>query len=269
MIDLLSLQFFRNAFIMSLLLGILYGVLSFFIVLRKMSFLGAGIAHTAFGGVALGILIGINPFYSSLVFCIVAAILMGKLVRYGHISYDTSIGILFASSMALGALIIALKKAYTFDLSGYLFGNILGVTSFDTMVVIIALALFIPFILLFFQRIVFLTFDEEVAEVSGVKVQLLDTLLLVFLAGIIVISIKIVGIVLVSALVVLPASFGLLFTKDFRIVIAFGILYAVIIMEGGLLLSYSLGTPAGATIVLAGTIIYFIALAVKHITGVT
>ena len=265
--ELLGMQFFRNAFIMCFILSILFGTLSFFVVMRKMSFLGAGIAHTAFGGVALGILTGINPFYSSLAFCILTAILIGRLVRYGNISYDTSIGIFFSFSMALGAFFIAMRKEYSFDLSGYLFGNILGVTAFDILMTIVALLIFIPFILLFINRILFMTFDEEVAAISGIRVDLLDILLLVFLSGIIVISIKIVGIVLVSALVVLPASFGLLVSKNYRSVILWGILFTVIIMNGGLFLSYYLDTPSGATMVITGTLIYFVLLAAKKLSG--
>lgn len=264
MLELFSLTFFRNALLMCVFLSVLFGILSFFTVMRKMSFLGAGIAHTAFGGVALGILLGINPFFTSLAFCVLTAILIGKLARYGSITYDTSIGIFFAFSMALGALFIAIKQAYTFDLSGYLFGNILGVTLFDTISVLVVLFLFIPFILIFLHRILFMTFDSEVAVVSGVKTSLLDTVLLIFLASIIVTSIKIVGIILVSALVVLPVSFGMLLSKNFRVVMLAGILYAMVIMVGGLFLSYALSVPPGATMVIGGTIIYFAGLALKH-----
>ena len=258
MLDLFTLEFVRYALIMSILLAVLFGLLSFFAIMRKMAFLGAGIAHTAFGGVALGVFFGIDPFYSSLVFCILSALLIGKMVRYGNISYDTLIGIFFAFSMALGALLIAMRRAYTFDLAGYLFGNILGVTLFDLISALIVLILFVPFLLLFLQKILFMTFDEKVASVSGIHVQTLDTFLLVFFATIIVVSIKIVGIVLVSALVVLPASFGLIFSKNFRRVITISILYTLIIMIGGLYVSYQCNTPAGATIVVLGTLIYFL-----------
>ncbi len=265
MIELFGMHFFRNAFFMSLVLGVLFGTLSFFVVMRRMSFMGAGVAHTAFGGVAVGVFFGIDPFLSSLVFCIVAALLIGKLVRHGKISYDTSIGIFFSFSMALGAILIALRKEYTFDLMGYLFGNILGVSRTDTMLGIVALLLFIPFIYFYLHRILFMSFDEEVAIVSGVHTGLLDTVLLVFLATIIVVSIKIVGIILVSALVVLPASFGLLFTKDFRKVLVWGVAYTITNMIGGLYLSYFLDTPAGATIVAAGTLVYFAGLIARRI----
>lgn len=267
MSELFNLDFFRNAFIMSLVLGILFGILSFFVVMRKMSFMGAGIAHTAFGGVALGVLIGVNPFFTSLAFCVAAAILIGKLVRLGKISYDMGIGIFFAFSMALGAIFLAMKKGYAFDLMSYLFGNILGVTRADIVIALATLLLFSAFVLLFMNRVLFMIVDEEVAKVSGVRTGALDTCLLVFLAGIIVISIKIVGIILVSALVVLPAGFGLLVSRDYRRVIPAGMLFAVTVMAGGLVLSYYLDLPTGATIVTAGTLLYFISLGIAKGTA--
>lgn len=262
--DLFSMEFFRNAFMMSLLLSLLFGLLSFFIIMRRMAFLGAGIAHTAFGGVALGILLGIHPFYTSVVFCVVSAILIGKLVKSGNISYDTGIGIFFSFAMALGALFIAIKKDYSFDLAGYLFGNILGVGQVDLLLVLGTVLIFILFLVFFFQKILFMTFEERVASVSGVNIDYLDTVLLIFLALIIVVSIKIVGIILVSALVVLPASFGLLLSKDYRKVVVGSIFYTLIIMIGGLILSYYLDFPTGATMVVVGTCIYFSGLMIKR-----
>jgi ABC-type Mn2+/Zn2+ transport system permease subunit len=265
MAELLDLNFFRNALIMSALLAVLFGLLSFFTVMRKMSFMGAGISHTAFGGVALGIVMGLDPFPVTLVFCAVSALIIGKLVRHGNISYDAGIGIFFSFAMALGAILISLKKNYTFDLQGYLFGNILGVTFYDNIIAFSILLLFMIFVFLFLHRILFMTFDEEAAWAAGVNVEFLDSMLLVFLASIIVISMKIVGIVLVSALTVLPASFGLLISNDFRRVLIIGIIYSVIIMGGGLFLSYYLDTPAGATMVTLGTMLYFTAVAGKKI----
>jgi ABC-type Mn2+/Zn2+ transport system permease subunit len=167
--------------------------------------------------------------------------------------------------MALGAIFLSLKKGYAFDLMSYLFGNILAVTPADNIIALATLAIFVPFIFIFIHRILFMTMDEEVASVSGVRTELLDTILLIFLAGIIVISIKIVGIILVSALVVLPASFGLLVSKNYRNVILSGIVFTVVVMIGGLFLSYYLDTPAGATMVTAGTILYFLCLGAAKI----
>lgn len=264
MIELFGLQFFRHAFLMSLLLSLLFGLLSFFVVMRKMAFLGAGIAHTAFGGVALGIVLGIHPFASSLVFCLVSALLIGKLVRIGRITYDVSIGIFFSFAMALGACLISIRKAYTFDLAGYLFGNILGVSSQDLYLTLGAGMIFIPFFLLFFHKILFMTFEEKVARVSGIRTDILDSCLLCAMTVIIVVSIKIVGIILVSALVVLPASFGNILAHSYKKVIVWGIGYTLIIMLGGLMLSFYFDTPAGGTMVLLGTFIYAVTLTLKR-----
>lgn len=266
MIDFFQTSIFLNGIIISLLLSVLYGLISFFIVQRKMVFLGTGIAHTAFGGVALGIVLSINPLISALLFCSFTAIIMSNLVRSGRINYDAGIGIFFTFSMALGSILIALKKAYTFDLSGYLFGNILGVTSLDILFSIIGLILFVGFLSINFYKLIFITFDEEVAKISSIPVLWLDSILLVFLALIIVLSMKIVGIILVSALVVLPASFGKLFSKRYQGVMIYSIIYTIFMMVGGLFISFYLNTPTGATMVVFGTLIYFISFCIIRVT---
>ena len=251
------MAFFQNAFLAAVLLSLLFGIVSFFIVMRRMAFMGSGIAHTAFGGVALGLVLGINPFYTSLIFCVLAAWLMRKIAREANVGIDTGIGIFFAFSMALGSLLLALYKEYTFDLSGYLFGNILGVRSIDLLLVCGTALIFLPLFFIFLNRILFMTFDVNVARISGVPTQILDTLITLMLAVLIVVSIRLVGIILVSALIVLPASFGLAVSDNYRRILGLGVLYSFIVMTGGLMLSHRLDTPAGATMVTFGTLIYF------------
>jgi ABC-type Mn2+/Zn2+ transport system permease subunit len=271
MAELLGFGFFRNALAMCVLLGLLFGTLSFFVVTRKLSFLGAGISHSAFGGVAIGVALGVDPFVTALVFCLAVALSIGRLSKWSHISHDAEIGIFFSLSMALGVILIALKKTYTFDLSGYLFGNILAVTRRDLWVLAGALAMMIPLGIVCFHRLLFLIFDEEAAEVSGVPVDRLNGLLLAFLAVAIVIGMKIVGIILVSALLVLPASFGLACFRDWRRVMIAAVLFAVFTLIGGLFLSYWLNSPAGATMVALGSAVYFGTLLIqtKMIRGVS
>jgi len=265
MIELLYLDFFRNAIFISITLSILFGILSFFVIMKNMTFLGAGISHAAFGGVAFGIFAGIDPFISSIIFCVIVAILIGKITKKGEISADAGIGIFFSFSMALGAIFIALKKEYTFDLMGYLFGNILGVTSYDNIKAIITLIIFLPFIFIFFHKLLFVTFDEDVARVSGINSDFYDTILFIMMAVIIVVSIKIVGIILISALVVLPASFGKLFSKNFRYILLISVIYTLLNMITGLFLSYYLDTPTGATMVVLATIVFFTTSAIFNL----
>lgn len=265
MADLFAMEFFRNAFIIGLLLSVIFGIFSFFVVTKNMAFLSVGIAHSAFGGIALGVLLEINPFITAMVFCIVVAILIGRLAKHNKLSYDTGIGIFFAFTMGLGALFIALKDSYTFDLKGSLFGDMMAVSTNDIIYTVIILVLFLPFIAIFLKQILFVSFDSDVAEISGIKVDILETAMMIFLAAITVVSIKIVGIILVSALVVLPASFGLLLSQDYRKVIVWGVLFSVVIISGGLFLSAVISAPPGALIVSIGTVIYFTTMGVKKL----
>ncbi len=267
MTDLLSHAYFQNALVVSVVLGVLFGIFSFIVVLRKMSFLGVGIAHSAFGGVALAILIGIEPFWITIAFCVATALVIGSLEKRTKMSYDSVIGILFSFTMALGAIFLSIKKGFTADIMGYLFGSILGVSNFDKYAALAVLGIFAPFVLLFMKRILFVSFDADVAAVSGIRVRLIEKALLVLFAAIIVISIKIVGIILVSALVALPASFGLLISKNYKSVILIGIAYAVAAMLGGLALSFFLDLPAGASIVALASVSYAAALGLKKLFG--
>ncbi len=258
MSELFAVEAFRNAFIMSLILSILFGLLSFFVVMRKMVFLGAGVSHSAFGGVAIALFFGLSPFPVALIFCVAVSVIIGKMVRSGKLNHDNGIGIFFSFSMAFGALLISIKKDYNFDFSGYLFGDILGIQNVDLYVGFVTLAVFVPFVFFFLHRILFMTFDEESAKASGVPTGIFDTFFHVFLAVIIVVSMKFVGIILVSALVVLPASFAMLISKNFRIIFIIGILYSLVLLFAGLIFSRFFDFPAGGTIVTLGTLIYFI-----------
>lgn len=259
-IELFQDSFFLNAFVMIILLSFLFGILSFFIVIRKMSFIGAGIAHTAFGGAALGFFLGISPFFTSIVFCVITGIIIVKLAKNTKISYDTGIGIFFAFSMALGILFISLKKEYNFDLMGYLFGNILGVQLLDVFVAGIILIAFVIFIQLYLRRLIFISFDSESSQSAGVHVSFLETTLLAFLVAIIVVSIKMVGIILVTSLVVLPSSFGLLFFRHYKMVIWAGIIFSMVTMLGGLWISWFVDIPSGASMVIMSSTVYFLSL---------
>lgn len=264
--EILDYSFFRLALLTAVFAGVLFGVLSFFIYSRKMAFLGVGISHAAFGGVALGVFFSLNPFVSALIFCVLTAIIIGKVSKSANISVNTSVGIFFSLSMALGAFFISMKKGYSFDLSGYLFGNILAVSEKDLLLVILADITIIPFVLFFLRKIIYLSFDEESAFISGVKTAFLDYSLLVILAVVIVLTIKMIGIILVSALVILPGSFAVLVSRNYKSVIAVSVLFSVATMTAGLFLSYLADTPPGATITIFASFVYFLALgAVKLI----
>ena len=256
--DILQYAFMQRALLAGALIGAVCAVVGVYVVLRGLAFIGAGIAHASFGGVALGFLLGLNPVLTAVVFCLGTAWGIGVVARRGQVREDTAIGVFFASTMALGILFIGVMHGYSVDLFGYLFGSILAVTTQDLWITLALGAVVLLVVGLFYKELLFVTFDAEMAEVSGVPAGRLYFLLLSLVALTVVLSIKVVGIVLVSALIVTPAAAAYQLTEDFRRMMLLAVLIGVASAVGGLLLSYPLDTASGATIVLLATVIFFV-----------
>jgi len=262
MIDLLSLGFLQRALLAGVLVSLLCGVLSIFVVLRRMAFLGAGISHSAFGGVTLGFLLGVNPLWTGIGFSVLVALAIEWAQTHTRVEEDTAIGIFFAASMALGLVFLHLSRSYNADAFGLLFGNILAIDRTQVWQIfgITVAVLFI--ILAFFKEMVFLSFDEEMAWVSGVPVKALRYLFLVIMALVIIVSIYLVGIILVSALLVIPGATAQNLGKQLWNMLLISAIVAVGCTAGGLLLSCLLDFPSGATIVLLLSLVYLLTTAV-------
>ena len=259
MTEILGYAFMQRALCAGVLIGAVCATIGVYVVLKGLSFIGAGIAHASFGGVALGFLVGVNPVLTAVVFCLATAWGIGLVARKGQVKEDTAVGVFFASTMALGILFIGLMQGYNVDLFGYLFGSILAVTEQDLWITL-GLGLGVLIVVgLFFKELVFVTFDPEMAEVTGVPAGKVYFLLISLIALAVVLSIKVVGIVLVSALIVTPAAAAYQLTEDFQWMMVLAVLIGVGSAVGGLLLSYPLNTASGATIVLLATSIFFIA----------
>src|SRR5574340_331089 len=198
MTELLSYGFMQRPLLAGVLVGLLCGVLGFFVILKRMSFVGVGISHSAFGGIAIGVLLGVEPLLAAAVFATLVAWGIGWLSRSGRLHEDTSIGILFSSAMALGVALISLSRTYQVDLFGYLFGNILSVSPADLSLLAALGGVVLLLLVALFKEFLFLAFDEEVARASGLPVNVLWYLLLTCLALSIVAAIRVVGIILVE-----------------------------------------------------------------------
>lgn len=264
MTELLALGFIRRALAAGILVSAICGALSPFVVLRRMSFVGHGVAHAAFGGVALGVLLGINPVLSGAVFSVGVALLIGIVGRSGRLSEDASIGIVFASAMAFGVVCLGLIKGYAVDLFGYLFGNLLAVTATDLALIAALAAATLVLLGCLQKELIFLTFDEEQAKAVGLPTTVLQTTLLVFLALTIVISIKVVGAVLIAALLVVPGASALQMSSNYRSVFAISTGLGVLGALGGLTVSYAADLAPGATVVLFSTFLFSASLLVRR-----
>jgi zinc transport system permease protein len=265
MIEIFRLEFMQNAFMAGTMLSLVLAVVSFFVVLRRLSFIGVGVAHSAFGGVALGALLGISPTLTAIGFAVAVANAIGYIGKQGKLSTDTAIGIFFSLAMALGVIFIGMSEQYNVDLFGYLFGNILAITRTDLVIIAVLGGLVLASIFMFFKELLFVAYDREVALVSGMPVTFLDHFFLTILALAVVISMKIIGIVLVSALLVIPGAAAAQITRRYVSMIAVAIVIALISTIGGLFISYYADLASGATIVTLASAIFFITFAVSQI----
>ena len=246
-----SYQFFQNALGASLLTAVICGLVGAYIVVRRIVFVSGGITHASFGGIGLGLYLGINPILSAAGAAVLAAFSIGKLSRSEGIREDSAIASVWALGMALGVLFMTLTPGYATSLPSYLFGNILLVTSGD----LIALgALVLVLVLLFvlgYRRILYIAFDADFARVRGLRVELWERVLLLLVAVSLVLTIRSVGIMLLLSLLTLPQTTVGLFTSDFRQIIFGSIILSALANVGGLLLSYYvLSVPSGVLIIL-------------------
>jgi len=261
MMELLSYTFMQRALLAGLVTGVLCAVVGVYVVNRGLSFMGAGISHAAFGGVALGVWLGVSPVLAAIAFCLVVGWSIAWLSLKTQVREDTAVGIFFASTMALGILLLGLIQGLRQDLFAYLFGSILAVTPQDLWIILGCALLVLATLALWGKELLFIIFDPQGAAVSGLPATRLYFLLITLVTVTIVISIKVVGIVLVSALLVTPAAAAAQLSQRFGIIMVLSVIIGVVSTQGGLLLSYGWDTPSGATIVLVVTALFILASA--------
>lgn len=261
MLEILQLQFMQRALLAGLLMGITLALLGVFVVLRKSSFFGDAVAHFAFAGIALGFLLSVNPIAAAILVSLALALGIGYIQNHVRVqSLDTIIGIFFSGAAALGIFVIGLLRGYRVDLFQYLFGDIIAISRDDVIlsaVITIAVSLILSLVWKSFFKI---TFNKEIAKVSGVRVAAHDYLFMALLAVITAVSIKIVGIILVPALLVIPAASAKNISQNFYQMALYAVLFGTLSVVAGLVGSFYLNTASGATIVLANILLFVLTL---------
>jgi zinc transport system permease protein len=225
-----------------------------------MAFIGQGVSHAAFGGVALSVLVGTNPIFGGTLFAVGTALAIGTVSRRKRVAEDVSIGIFLAVSMALGILFLGLKQGSTANLFGYLFGSVLSILPGDLPWMIGVTVLVMLLLVAFLKELYFYTFDEEMARVSGLPVDALYFGLLIVLAVTVVLSIKLVGVILVTALLVIPGASARLWVTSFHPLILVSITIGVVGVLTGLTLAYLLDVSPGAAVVLVLFAVFLLSL---------
>ncbi len=254
----------QRALIGGILVAFLASYYGVFVVQRGLSFLGSGLAHAAFGGVALGILLSVEPLWVAIPFTVFVAIAIAWLRERTKLGSDTAIGIFFAVSMALGIVFLFIRREYTDDAFTFLFGSILAVTTKDIWMSF-GVVLLTLFTTPMWKRWAYASFDRELALTDRLSVLRDDYLLIIFIALTVVVAIKVVGIVLIAAFLVIPAATARLLAQTFKVMTIISVCFGILGVIVGLVLSYYLDLPSGAVIILFQAIMFFIVIFISAI----
>ena len=260
-IDLLepyTFQFFRNGVVVATIAGALCGLLGVFVVLRGMSYIGHGLSHAVFGGAAASAVIGINFFIGAGIWGIVSGVLIARVARRRVLGADAAIGVVTTASFALGLALMNRYGQASKSIEAVLFGSVLGVKTSDIFAVG-AVALFaLAVVVVWYRKLLFSTFDPDVAQVSGVNVSVVEMVLLSLLSLTILVTMRVIGTLLISALLVIPAASARMTTNSFSRLLWISPAIGAVTCFAGMNLSYHLDTSASATIILLDALIFIV-----------
>jgi ABC-type Mn2+/Zn2+ transport system permease subunit len=262
-------EYMQRAFVAALIVGTLCSTIGVYVVLRKLAFIGDGIAHASFAGVVVAYMRGLDYYVGAAIVAIVTALGIGFVNRRGNVSLDTAIGVLFTGAFALGVFLMSRLQNYAVDLQSFLFGNILAVSKGDLILIVALSALVVASMVLLYRPLLYTSFDPVVAEASGINAGFVSYALLVLLALTIIISLETVGIVLVAALLVTPAASAYQLTRRFTRMLALSAAIGATCAVLGLYASYYLQAASGATIVLLATAFFFVSMFVGRLRRTT
>ncbi len=264
MVEMLSYPFMQNAFIAGLMIAVLASISGSFIVLRRYSLLSETLAHVSLVGVAVGLLFGWSPLWMAVIASLVASWLIEYLRSMHGIYSDSILAIFLSGSLALAIVIVSMAGSFNASLFSYLFGSILSVSNEDLWVMGIVGSLSITLLLVFFKELYFIAFDEDVARAGGIRVRMLNFMLVSVIALIIALSIRVVGTLLIGALMVIPPVAAIRFGLGFYPTTLLSMAIALLSVIVGLSASYLFSLPSGAAIVLCLLVIFILALVVNR-----
>jgi ABC-type Mn2+/Zn2+ transport system permease subunit len=255
----LTYVFFRRALLASLLVGALCGMIGVYIVLRRMSYIGHGLSHAVFGGAVVSYLVQVNFYLGAGLWGIASALLINEVAQRRKLGADAAIGIVTTASFAIGVAAISRQRRFTRNFEAALFGNVLGITPTDLWMIAAVAAASVIGILLLYKPLFFSTFDEEAAEVYGIPTRWVNTFFALTLAAVIIVAMQVMGVTLIAAALVIPASAARLLTDRFALLLGLASALGAAMSLLGMYASYYLDLASGATIVLVGTGIFAVA----------
>jgi manganese/iron transport system permease protein/iron/zinc/copper transport system permease protein len=260
-------QFFNNGLVVATLAGALCGLLGVFVVLRGMSYIGHGLSHAVFGGAAASAVMQLNYFVGAGIWGVASGVIIGRIARRKLIGADAAIGVVTTASFALGLALLNRYGQAKKSIEAVLFGSVLGVETADIIAVSAVSVLTAVIIFALYRHFLFATFDPEVAQTSGVKVAWIEALLMAMLSLTILVTMRVIGTLLISALLVIPASVARMTTNSFARMLWISPIIGAVSASLGMYLSYHFDTSASATIILVGTTMFIVVYAFTGLRG--
>ena len=251
-------QFFQHGIIVATIAGALCGLLGVFVVLRGMSYIGHGLSHAVFGGAAASAVIGINFFIGAGIWGIISGVLIARVARRRVLGADAAIGVVTTASFALGLALMNRYGQASKSIEAVLFGSVLGVKVADIIAVSLVAVFALAVIVVWYRKLLFSTFDPDVAQVSGVNVSVVEVVLLSLLSLTILVTMRVIGTLLISALLVIPAAAARMTTNSFSKLLWISPLIGAVTCFVGMNLSYHLDTSASATIILVDALVFIV-----------
>lgn len=267
MIEALQLGFMQNAIMAGILVSIACGIIGTFVVVNRIVFISGGIAHAAYGGIGLGYFFRFNPILGAMVFAVFSGLAMAWVERNTKERADTIIGTMWAIGMGIGIILIDLTKGYKANLMSYLFGSILAVPKSDLLIMAILDLIIVGMVCLFYKELLAISFDPVFATTRNIPVNALYLMLISAIALTIVMVMQVVGLIMVIALLTIPAAVANQFVQEIKQMMILSSILGILFILIGLWLSYAFNLTSGATIIVVSGLAYFFSLGVKTITN--
>jgi zinc transport system permease protein len=263
MIEALQFGFMQRALLAGVLVSIACGIIGTFVVVNRIVFISGGIAHAAYGGIGLSYYLRVNRVLGAMVFSVLSALGMGLVQRKTRQRADTIIGVMWAIGMAIGIVFVDLTQGYAVDLMSFLFGSILAVPPGDLIIIAVLDAVILVLVVLFYKELLALSFDETFATVENVPVDTIYLILLCMIAFTVVMLMRVVGLIMVIAMLTIPAAISGQWVKDLKRMMVMASALGVLFTTGGLWVSYTLNLTSGASIILLAGVSYLLSLGAR------
>jgi zinc transport system permease protein len=248
--EILQYSFMQRAILSGVAVAVTCSVVGLFLVLRRQSLFGDALSHAAFGGIAIGLLTSTYPIYTALVVSVLSSLGVTKLRQSTKIPPDAAVAVMLSSGLAIGIVLIGLTGGFSLDLESFLFGSILLISLQDQIMILLLSAAVIVIISKFYSQLVYITFDENQAKVSGINVTALNYLFIGLASLAVIASLRLVGVLLISSLIVIPNITAMMFGKGFKKTMMISVIIGVSSVLGGIVISYILNLAPGGTIVI-------------------